>query len=201
MPTWYVTNAVSPTYTTTSTVWTDCWLDNCTNGATSTSTGTATWCFYGGTGDPTGSVVWYDDGQRWIALPVTVRVSRQQRPVYHVPLQEAAQRWELKRHTDKARRRAERLLLSHLTGEQRASFKKNKWFIVEGGQSKRRYRIRDRGNLVANIDVLDGDAVAHRLCGHCRAGDLPLADHLLAQKMMLEMAEDEFLKIANRHAA
>lgn len=95
--------------------------------------------------------------------------------------------------------RAHGLLLAHLTPEQRRTFEANKWFVVEGGRSKQRYRIR-AGTVVANIDVLDGEHVAHKLCGHINHGaGVPIGDHLLAQKVMLELAEDDFLRLANRH--
>lgn len=35
--------------------------------------------------------------------------------------------------------------------------------------------------------------------GHIRHGVVPLEDNLLAQKLMLELNEMEFLRIANRH--
>lgn len=99
-----------------------------------------------------------------------------------------------------AAKRAHELLLSHLTPKQRETFERNRWFIVEGGKSKKKYRIRDAGHLVANIDVLDNDGMRVRgLCGHCAGHDIPLYDSLLAQKLMLESSEDEFLKIANQH--
>ncbi len=97
--------------------------------------------------------------------------------------------------------RAKELLLSHLTPAQKESFEKNKWFVVTGGRSKREYRIRTEHTTV-NIDVLDGKKVLHKLCAHPNnASGVPLCDRLLAQKLMLEASEDDFLKIANRHAA
>ena len=94
---------------------------------------------------------------------------------------------------------AERLLLEHLTEEQRQTYRRNGWFVVQGGKSKRQYRIRKTPSMIANVDVLERDQVVHRLCGHCRVDQVPLADNLLAQKVMLEIAEDDFLRIANRH--
>jgi hypothetical protein len=90
--------------------------------------------------------------------------------------------------------RARELLLSHLTEEQRATFIENKWFVVVGGRSRMRYRI-ETGHLVANVRRLDDGA---RLCAHCDH-TLPMDDHLIAQKLMLEYDEDAFLAIANRH--
>jgi hypothetical protein len=106
-------------------------------------------------------------------------------------------------HDAAANSRAEEILLAHLTDAQKETFRANKWFIVEGGRSKQRYRIRHTGHFVANIDVLGtGDEkVSHRLCAHCELRSVPAGDQLLAQKLMLELAEDEFLAIANRHAA
>jgi hypothetical protein len=90
--------------------------------------------------------------------------------------------------------RARELLLSHLTEEQRATFIENRWFVVIGGRSRMRYRI-ETGHLVANVRRLDDNA---RLCAHCDHS-LPMDDHLIAQKLMLEYDEDAFLAIANRH--
>jgi hypothetical protein len=101
--------------------------------------------------------------------------------------------------SEAARTRAHALLLSHLTPAQRQTFEANKWFVVEGGRSKTRYRIRSHA-CAGNIELLDGEQVTHRLCGHCDH-TIPLGDQLLAQKLMLELDEDEFLKLANRRAA
>jgi hypothetical protein len=102
---------------------------------------------------------------------------------------------------DAAKARARELLLDSLTPEQRAMFELQGWFIVWGGKSGRKYRIRgNRESVVANIDVMDQDWVTQRLCGHCPPGQVPFADQLLAQKLMLEFAEEDFLRIANRHA-
>ena len=95
--------------------------------------------------------------------------------------------------------RANALLLEHLTPAQRDTFTKNGWFIVEGGRSKTKYRIHAR-SVAGNIDVLDRqDRVTHRLCCHARDHSIPSGDHHLSQKIMLELAEDDFLRLANRH--
>lgn len=110
----------------------------------------------------------------------------------------------LGRHKRLAKIRAEEILLENLTPEQRQTFEENDWFVVEGGKSGKRYRIEKIGSLAANIAVLRADndnRVDHRLCGHCDLHEVPLGDHLLAQKIMLEHAEDEFIRLANRHAA
>ena len=94
--------------------------------------------------------------------------------------------------------RSRELLLSHLTAEQRRTFEKHKWFVVEGGKTKQKYRIRTEG-YAGNIDMMTGSKVTHTLCVHC--SDVPLHDHHLAQKLWLEHDEERILKIANRRAA
>ncbi len=107
-------------------------------------------------------------------------------------------------HSEEAKQKALEFLLTHLTKEQRETFETNKWFIVEGSKTKRKYRINYKENLVANIDLLsvyNDNKRSGRLCGHCGLSKVPLGDQLLAQKLMLECDEDAFLRIANRHAA
>jgi len=94
--------------------------------------------------------------------------------------------------------RARELLIEHLTAEQRETYQRHGFFVVEGGRSKQKYRIRS-GSLIGNVDVLDGDNVRHRLCAHA-AHEIPMGDQLLIQKFLLEHDEDHFLRTANRHA-
>lgn len=96
------------------------------------------------------------------------------------------------------------LLRRQLTAEQWRTFRKNKWFVVQGGKTGKRYRIRANGSLVANVEVMadnDNEVVAYKLCAHPAVATVPTGDHLLSQKIMLEWAEEEFLSRANRHAA
>lgn len=119
-------------------------------------------------------------------------------------LEEARQRArEDQLQRDAAKLRARELLFEHMTSQQRETFDANGWFVVEGGKSKTRYRIRADESLVGNVDVLqlNGNGISHRLCAHVRHGTVPFGDQLLAQKVMLELAEDDFLRVANRHAA
>jgi hypothetical protein len=102
------------------------------------------------------------------------------------------------RKTREALDRSRELLLSHLTPEQRKTFEKNQWFVVEGGKTKVKYRI-NTNTYAGNIHVLVGSKVSHRLCVHCEG--VPLHDHHLAQKLWLEHDEERILKIANRQAA
>ena len=95
--------------------------------------------------------------------------------------------------------RAKKLLLSHLTDHQKKTFKDNGWFVVEGGKTKTQYRIRANGSVAGNVDEMREGRVTHRLCCHCN-GSIPTFDHFLAQKTMLESAEEDFLRLANRNA-
>lgn len=99
-----------------------------------------------------------------------------------------------------ANARAIELLRENLTAEQLESFNKNGWFVVEGGRSKTRYRI-NSNSIAGNVHALGKkEEVIHRLCCHVPYQEnLPPHDHFLAQKLMLQYAEDDFLRLANRH--
>lgn len=108
---------------------------------------------------------------------------------------------EHRRATHVATKKAENLLLSALCEEQRKDLKKWGYFKLyvkakDGGQ--RVYRIR-RGQI-RNIDLVEEiDGVLRpvkTLCAHPEI-QVPDADAMLAQKLMLETDEEAFLKIAN----
>lgn len=125
------------------------------------------------------------------------------------PEAEAAQRERLRTYEEEQRRRhevreaankrAEELMLAHLTPAQREQIKTHGWFIVEGGRSKLNYTIRPHA-YAGNIEVLDANGRRSRLCCHVDH-TIPVFDNALAQKLMLEHDEDAFLRIANRTAA
>ena len=97
-----------------------------------------------------------------------------------------------------AAERANKILLEHLTPEQRETIEKNDWFIIEGGTTKKRYRVRRTG-IAGNVEELEGEKVVAKYCCHI-AHHYPRPDHHLAQKLMLEWDESEFLRLANRTA-
>jgi hypothetical protein len=98
-----------------------------------------------------------------------------------------------------AEERAWGLLLEHLTDAQRRGLEQHGHFHVTGGRTGQTYRIR-RGTQV-NIDVLGrGNRVVDRLCFQPR-GAPTTGDTMLAQKVMLELDEDEALRAAVRHGA
>lgn len=108
------------------------------------------------------------------------------------------QRKELAWRERRATRRALVLLLRQLNPEQRREFRHHSYFHVRGGKSGQRYRIRT--DLIANIDVFNGDdTIRHRLCIHLVEG--PLYDMMAAQCLHLQDPETEqgFLRQANIH--
>jgi hypothetical protein len=89
--------------------------------------------------------------------------------------------------------RANELLESHLTEEQRRQLRELDAFIVD--LTSKQYRIR-RG-WAGNVDEIKDGMVVARHCIH-PAVNVPYGDHMLSQKFMLETNEAEFLRIANR---
>ena len=93
-----------------------------------------------------------------------------------------------------ARKKAEALLKANLNKAQRKQFKKDKYFTVYGGKTKRRYHIRE--GTISNITECDENGILkRRLCAHPL--DVPVHDTMLAQKLMLEHDEETFLRVAN----
>lgn len=91
-----------------------------------------------------------------------------------------------------AGKRAQRLLAECLTAKQRHDLKRDDAFCVQIGE--RCYRI-NRG-YSGNVELIEGDCVRARYCIHPRE-DVPNEDTMLAQKLLLEANEDEFLRVAN----
>ncbi len=89
-----------------------------------------------------------------------------------------------------ARLRAEALLLAWLSADQRAQYRARGWFEVTTAAG-RRYRIR-RGGVV-RLDP--------RGSGYCieAVSPVPVADEMLANKLLLETDERRFLATAHRY--
>lgn len=98
----------------------------------------------------------------------------------------------------KANARADALLREVLSPRQNEQLALHGHFDVEllqADRSVRRYRIwRGRTRNVAQID--EGGRVLKRLCAH-PIELVPDADTMIAQKLWLETAEAEFLRVAN----
>lgn len=92
--------------------------------------------------------------------------------------------------------RAKKLLRESLSDQQRQDYDEYGHFYVEGNDSGQRYRINE-GRMV-NINVMDGEDIKYNLCAHVR-DYVPDPDNMLAQKLMLENCEQQFLDIAVIH--
>jgi hypothetical protein len=94
-------------------------------------------------------------------------------------------------------KKARRLLRDHLTDAQRQALDMHGWFLVEGGQSRKLYRIYNRHHA-GNIYELDEKMKEiARYCVHMPA-DIPLGDQLLGQALSLRFDEDHIMAKANR---
>jgi hypothetical protein len=96
-----------------------------------------------------------------------------------------------------ARERAQRILQENLTLAQREELAQKGHFTLTlyAGDERRLYRIRQgRSRNVHQVD--DNGRILKTLCAHPGI-DCPDEDTMLAQKLMLESQEQEFLRIAN----
>ncbi len=96
--------------------------------------------------------------------------------------------------------RAEQLLVSYLTPEQKEQFLRQRKFVAESRGSKRRFEIECNGAVGGNVYELDGRGRRiNRYCCHIPNNlKCPSPDHYLTQKLMLEHIPEEFLEKANR---
>jgi hypothetical protein len=106
------------------------------------------------------------------------------------------QQKEAEQKRKEAEKRAKKLLMESLTAKQLERFLKDECIPIDS-IAGRKYLIRK--GKVRNIDVVDGQGkVACKLCAHPTSVLCPDYDVMLAQKLMLENCEEDFLKIANR---
>ncbi len=94
-----------------------------------------------------------------------------------------------------AEERAKKLLITQLDERQAEQFHKTKTIDVISRHSRRTYRLRYA--WTGNVDVISPEGkVIERMCIHPSV-HVPMPDHLLAQKLMIEHDEESFRKIAN----
>jgi hypothetical protein len=161
------TVTAATTSATTNLVW-DAW----TTGATSTGSMTVwqTWC-----DNTTGSYPY--------APPLTEEQIAANAETARVRQQEQ----------EKAKRRARELLVSCLEDDQKEELERDGFFHVETRDGTRRYKLRPGS---APIRVKGEDGRKWSYCIHPDYG-FPPEDVVLAQKLLIESDEDEFLRIAN----
>lgn len=104
--------------------------------------------------------------------------------------------WAARRREEgEAATRAHALLMEMLTPEQQASWGLTHEIAVEGEHSKQQYRLTTR----RAGGVYRMNASGRRDMSYCihHANEIPIEDQVLAQKLLLETDEREFLRIAN----
>jgi len=167
---------------------------NATNTTTATTTSPTVWTSWISSTTATTTSIWttWVDNIEEFTVPTT-GVWRSQEDAER--LQREAERLQRLHRAAAADARADELLISLLNAEQREQYKTEKYFTV-CARSGKLYRLRRA--ILGSIDVLDdAGKVKHRYCAHLR-NDVPVPDHLIAQKFMIEHHEQEFLRIANR---
>lgn len=177
------------------------WTTWASTGTATTSTNTATSSIYR-IWVTQSSTAWTQSGnagqvRTYRQTPQEAVEARRREEEYRERQKAEAERYRL------AKDRAEGLLYEHLTDEQRAQIKRDKFFVVKGGKTGRTYRINAGGGISANVQEIDEvGKVKRRLCAYIEhAANAPTFDHFLAQKLMLEHAEEAYLKLAIPHAA
>lgn len=143
---------------------------------------------------PASPFLTHDDMRRWA-------LSRSDLHAEELRVDRAARLWKRRSRGMLGRRlrserKAKRLLESCLTPEQRDQLARCGWFKVRVGE--RTYRIKN--SPPSNVELLGDDG--HPVKRYCIApaeplGRLPFGDVMLAQKLLLEADESEFLSIAN----
>ena len=98
----------------------------------------------------------------------------------------------------RAAERALTLLKEHLSPSQRRQYERDGAFEVIGGRSGTRYRIHHGHQM--NIEQLDGTGRRVRLLCFAPKGRLAIGDIMLAQKLALELYEEDAILTANKIA-
>jgi hypothetical protein len=95
-----------------------------------------------------------------------------------------------------AEQRAAGLLTQNLSAPQRRQYETCGHFDVIGGRTGATYRIEYSRQL--NVQQLDQSGACVRLLCFMPKGGLPVPDMMLAQKLALELFEDEAIAVANK---
>jgi len=166
---------------------------------TATTTADYTWGGWnGGTGTSiTTDTVWYQWSNGFVEpveIPEAQRLTREQVEAKAAEIRAEAER--LRKEAEEADARAEELLKQHLDEPQAAEYNKDKTFTVISKDGQRKYKIQKGwSHNVVRID--DNGRPVQSFCAH-PSWSVPEHDNMLAQKLMLETAEEAFLAIANK---
>jgi hypothetical protein len=88
------------------------------------------------------------------------------------------------------------LLKANLSPAQRSQFDQHFFFDIKGGDTGKSYRIRH--GRVGNVEEHNSQGTCVRKWCFSPAGQLPIGDVMLAQKLALETFEYDALRVANR---
>jgi hypothetical protein len=178
------------------------WMDDGTGGSTAATTW-QTWT----SSTTTGTYIVDASCEAWSGQVETRKLTRAERKEQRKRQAEAEEVRRLRQQEDArlareaqakreaASKRAEALLLSHLSEEQEKAWKEERAIFVTS-QSGKRFKIKH--GRAHNIFELDDKGLAIReYCVHVQPS-CPDADNVLAQKLMLEHREDELMRIANK---
>jgi hypothetical protein len=94
--------------------------------------------------------------------------------------------------------RSRRLLIENLNASQRDQFREHECFEVRGGTTGKRYSIRRATSL--NVEELNESGAIVACWCFIPDGYLPVEDVMLAQKIALELFEDDALSVARRYS-
>jgi len=176
---WNCTGTSTTSSYSTSSVWIT-WADATTTSCTTTTDDTWT--------------TWSSDTTYRVVQIAPAEVSPEQRAEQARQAEEAAAR---RAEQDAARRAADakaaELLRANLSQKQREALDKNGWFLVEGGRSKKQYRIHGTGRM----EEMEGDAAVASFCVHADY-TIPMPDQVLAKALCIRLDEDYIIRTANR---
>jgi hypothetical protein len=153
--------------------------------------------------DPTPTII-VNDNQTWViwnnyyyVLPPEIReirdTERQRLAAAVATIEQAAAAARVERQ--QADERAEVLLRSSLNPRQLEQFQRDRCFTVISKDGQRQYRIRK--GWAHNVERIDNTGKRlHTLCAH-PIEPVPEYDNMLTQKLFLEHAEEDFLRMAN----
>jgi hypothetical protein len=129
-----------------------------------------------------------------LPLPQLTEEERALAEERHAAAQKARQERAAAREA--AEKVAMELLREHLSPVQRKALDKFGWFLVEGGMSKKTYRIEAK-HYAGNIHEMEKSKPVTRLCVHA-SSEIPLGDQLLTQALSLQFDEEHIVAKANK---
>lgn len=191
----WVSTSSSTASTAADDIWSS-WASTSSTAASITNDFQGVWTYWVSEGDPIRDYVQESLPRPYMQRPSSEEILRNRIEHERREAEWRAEQARLAREREISEKRAEELLLASITKRQKAQYRKFAWFTVRGA-SGAQYRIRK--GRIGNVDVVEpSGAIVGRLCAHPRDG-VPDCDTMLAQKLMLEVDDAAFLRVANRH--